>query len=94
MTGSKSIEDRKFFLAICYKIIFNSNWSKKRFLEGMQNKVVNSDKLIVVFQSARKNIINLNKKNKWITFVGKLNKSKGYDIFGKSIIRILNKYPD
>ena len=94
MTGSKSIEDRKLLLRICYKIIFNSNWSKKRFLEGMQNKFVNSDKLIVVFQSARKNIVNLNKKNKWITFVGKLNKSKGYDIFGKSIIRILNKYPD
>ena len=64
MTGSKSIEDRKLLLRICYKIIFNSNWSKKRFLEGMQNKFVNSDKLIVVFQSARKNSIDLNKKNK------------------------------
>ena len=35
MTGSKSINERKFLLDNCYKIIFNSNWSKKRFLEGM-----------------------------------------------------------
>ena len=94
MTGSKSIEDRKFLLKNCFKIIFNSNWSKKRFLEGMQNKFVNSDKLYVVFQSARKTNLNLSKKNKWITFVGKLNKAKGYDIFGKAIIKILNKHKD
>tara|TARA_B110000881_G_C18592123_1_gene528724 strand:+ start:71 stop:2197 length:2127 start_codon:yes stop_codon:yes gene_type:complete len=92
MTGSKSIEDRKFLLKNCFKIIFNSNWSKKRFLEGMLNKFVNSDKLFVVFQSANRVNINLAKKNNWITFVGKLNKSKGYDIFGKSITKILNKH--
>ena len=45
MDGSVSIEDRKFLLRTCYKIIFNSNWSKKRFLEGMEGKFVNSDKL-------------------------------------------------
>ena len=28
-----------------------------------------------------------------ITFVGKLNKAKGYDLFGNVIIKILNKYP-
>ena len=28
-----------------------------------------------------------------ITFVGKLNSAKGYDIFGEAIIKILNKYP-
>ena len=91
MTGSKSINDRKFLLKECYKIIFNSNWSKKRFLEGMQNKFVNSEKLIVVFQSAVKKKIDLKKKKNWITFVGKLNKAKGYDLFGNSIIKILNK---
>ncbi len=94
MTGSKSVSDRKFLLNNCYKIIFNSNWSKKRFLQGMHNKFVNSEKLIVVFQSANKTSLNLKKKKKWITFVGKLNRSKGYDIFGSAIIKILNKYPD
>ena len=31
MTGSKTINQRKFLLKNCYKIIFNSNWSKKIF---------------------------------------------------------------
>ena len=55
MIGSKSLSERKFLLNISFKIIFNSNWSKKRFLEGMKNDIINSDKLIVVHQSSKKN---------------------------------------
>ena len=95
MDGSQTITERKDLLKICYKIIFNSSWSKKRFLEGMENKFVNSDKLLIFHQSAKKGTSDLiNKKKKWITFVGKLNKAKGYDIFSSSIKRILNKYPE
>ena len=95
MDGSKTIEERKKLLKICYKIIFNSNWSKKRFLEGLENKFINSNKLAVFFQSAQKSNINIiNKKRNWITFVGKLNKAKGYDIFVQSIKKILKKYPN
>ena len=95
MDGSTTISDRKKLLKVCHKIIFNSNWSKKRFLEGLENKFVNSDKLVVFFQSAKKeNIKILKNKKKWITFVGKLNRAKGYDIFSKSIIKILNKHPE
>jgi len=95
MDGSKTIDERKKLLKICYKIIFNSNWSKKRFLEGLENKFINSDKLVVFFQSAKKNKISiLDKKKNWITFVGKLNRAKGYDVFAKTIDRILNKYPN
>ena len=54
MDGSKTIDDRKKLLKNCYKIIFNSNWSKKRFLEGLENKFVNSHKLVVFYQSAKK----------------------------------------
>ncbi len=94
MTGSKSLSERKYLVDICEKIIFNSLWSKKRFLENIKSGSVSSEKLIVIFQSASKNKINLNKKKKWITFVGKLNRSKGYDIFGAAVIKILNKYKD
>ena len=95
MEGSKTIQDRKFLLKRCYKIIFNSNWSKKRFLEGMENKFINSDKLSVFYQSAKKGSQNLlNHKKKWITFVGKLNKAKGYDVFCNSIKEVLDKNPD
>ena len=64
MTGSKSINERKFLLKNCYKIIFNSNWSKKRFLEGMHDKFVNSEKLLVIFQSAKKLSVDINNKKK------------------------------
>ena len=94
MDGSKTVDDRKKLLKNCYKIIFNSIWSKKRFLEGLENKFVNSNKLLVFYQSALKSHENIiAKKKKWITFVGKLNRAKGYDIFAKSITKILNKYP-
>ena len=95
MDGSQTIAERKKLLKICYKIIFNSSWSKKRFLEGLENKFVNSDKLLVFHQSAKKGSINLvNKKKKWITFVGKLNKAKGYDVFSSAIKKILNRHKE
>ena len=95
MDGSRTIKERKNLLKICYKIIFNSSWSKKRFLEGLENKFVNSDKLLIFHQSAEKGSSNLvSKKKKWITFVGKLNRAKGYDIFSSAIKKILKKYPD
>ncbi len=94
MSGSKSLDERKYLIKSCFKILFNSNWSKKRFLQGFENKQINSEKLIVVYQSAKKRIVNLKKKVNTVTFVGKLNRSKGYDIFGKSIIKILDKNLD
>ena len=94
MEGSKTINQRKKLLKSCYKIIFNSSWSKKRFLEGLESKFINSNKLLIFYQSASKGSLSLiKKKKKWITFVGKLNRAKGYDIFVKSIIKILNKNP-
>ena len=83
MSGSKTISERIFIMHSCYKIIFNSLWSKKRFLEGFKNEEVINDKLLVINQSAKKNKINLNKKKNIINFVGKLNRSKGYDLFGE-----------
>ncbi len=95
MEGSKTIEQRKRLLKICYKIIFNSSWSKKRFLEGLENKFINSNKLLIFYQSATKGSLSILKnKKKWITFVGKLNRAKGYDIFVKSISKILNRFPE
>ena len=48
----------------------------------------------IIYQSVNKPKINFKKKIKVISFIGKLNKAKGYDVFGNSIIKILNKYPD
>ena len=92
MTGSRSVNDRKKLLSNATKIIFNSHWSKKRFLEGVEGFTLNSEKINVIYQSASTVKVNLKKKEKWITFVGKLNRAKGYDLFGKAVIKILKKY--
>ncbi len=94
MNGSKSISDRMNLFNKVEKVIFNSEWSKKRFLENINKIYHKSKKLLVIYQSTNRVKVNLNKKEKLITFVGKLNRAKGYDIFGKAIIKILNKYPD
>ena len=94
MTGSRSIKDRKKLLNNATKIIFNSHWSRKRFLEGIEGFNINSEKMTVIYQSTNPIKVNLNKKKKWITFVGKLNKAKGYDIFGEAVVKILKKYKD
>ena len=49
-------------------------------------------KITVIYQSIGPTKVNLNKKKKWITFVGKLNHAKGYDLFGKAVLKILKKY--
>ena len=72
MDGSKTIHERKKLLKTCYKIIFNSAWSKKRFLEGLENKFVNSNKLLIFYQSAKKNIYQLLKKKKMDYFCWKI----------------------
>ncbi len=94
MNGSKKIMDRLNILSKVERIIFNSEWSKKRFLTGMNKIYFKSKKLLVIYQSTNKVKINLKKKDKLITFVGKLNRAKGYDIFGEAIVKILDKYPD
>jgi len=89
MNGSKKISERLFILKICEKIIFVSEWVKNRFFLDIDKKL--STKTEVIYPSVNSQTIS--KKNKIITFVGKLNHSKGYDVFSKSIIKILNEFP-
>ena len=94
MLGSKTLSEKIKLIDLCTNIIFNSFWSKNQFLMDLPSQYKKSQKLIVIHQSINKKKINLEKKQKLISFVGKLNSAKGYDIFGKAIIKILNKYPD
>jgi len=94
MAGSEKIGERLNLMEICEKIIFNSMWSKNRFIEGLDSFYSSSPKLEIINQSTNKPKIDFTKKNKVITFVGKLNSAKGYDLFGRAILRILKKHND
>ena len=94
MSGSISVKDRLYLLNNIDKILFNSKWSQKRFFIDIENDKLLKQKTSVCFQSTSREKINFTKKEKLISFVGKLNSAKGYDLFGKAIIKILNKYPE
>ena len=94
MNGSTNIKDRLFILKFCDRIIFNSEWTKKRFFLGLSKFFENSEKIEVIYQSTSRTYVNINKKEKIITFIGKLNRSKGYDLFGKAILKILDEFND
>ena len=94
MNGSKNIDDRIYLINNLDKIIFNSEWSKSQFIKNLPEMYTFSSKLEIIKQSIDKKNIILKNKKKIIVFVGKLNKAKGYDIFGNSIIPILNQFKD
>ena len=94
MNGSKSIQQRLFLIENLDQIIFNSEWTKKQFLFNLPKIYIKIKKLSVIYQSTTKTKIDLKKKQNIITFIGKLNKAKGYDVFGDASIKILNEFPD
>ena len=92
MKLSKSLKERIELFNKTKKIIFNSKWTLNKFRSGLPRKYY-TNKLEVINPSTTKKRINFKNKKKIIIFVGRLNRSKGYDIFGKSIINVLNKHP-
>ena len=93
MQGSFSKDERMHLYNKADRIIFNSNWTKSKFLQHLSIST-NDKKICIIPQSTSKAKIDFSKKKKIISFVGKLNTAKGYDIFGEAIIRLLNKYKD
>tara|TARA_B100000902_G_scaffold359748_1_gene375846 strand:+ start:15252 stop:17366 length:2115 start_codon:yes stop_codon:yes gene_type:complete len=94
MTGSITTKDRLFLLNNIDKILFNSKWSQKRFFVDIKNEKLLKQKTAICHQSTSKTKINFRNKNKIISFIGKLNSAKGYDLFGKAITKILDKHKD
>ena len=89
MKGSKSINDRNRLFNDVDKIIFVSRWVQERFFTGLDKSL--TSKTDIVYPSIHKEK-RIYKKDKKIVFVGKLNKSKGYDIYKEAIIKILNEF--
>ena len=90
MKGSKTIKERLYILENVEKIIFVSEWTQKRFFIDLDTKL--KTKTEIIYPSINKSL-KFFKKKKYITFVGKLNESKGYDLFEKAIIKILDDFP-
>ena len=89
MKGSKSLNERLKILEKVEKIIFVSEWVRERFFVDIDQKLQTKTEIVYPSINKQKKI----KKEKNIIFVGRLNYSKGYDIFKDAIIKILDKFP-
>ncbi len=91
MNGSKTINERLKLLDEIDKIIFVSKWVQNRFFNDLDKKLLNKTEVVYPSIHREKKI---HKKEKKITFVGKLNESKGYDIYKGAVTKILNEFKD
>ena len=88
--GSKTIKERLKIIENTDNVFFVSNWTKNKFFSDLPFKTKSN---VDILYPSIKRVKKFNpKKKKQIIFTGKLNSSKGYDIFGPAVIKILNKY--
>ena len=91
LRGSSTINERKFIVENTDHIYFVSNWVKKKFFEGLTyDHKNNCETLYPAIEPIKK----FPKKENLIVFSGKLNTSKGFDVYGEAVIDILNEFPD
>ena len=88
---SKTVKERLFIANNCDQIFFVSKWVMKNFFDGLPFNFRNNCEIL--YPAIRK-LKYFPKKEKIIIFTGKLNTSKGYDIFGNAILKILDKFKD
>ena len=91
MRGSNTVKDRIFIAENTDQIYFVSKWVKDKFFEGLPYNHKNNCEILY---PAIKPLAKFPNKENLIIFCGKLNSSKGYDIFGKAVIKILDKHKD
>ncbi len=89
MNGSKTIAQRLNIISSVEKIIFVSEWTQKRFFIDIDDKLKTKTEVVYPSVNPKKKI---SKKKNYITFIGKLNESKGYDLYAKSITKILDEF--
>jgi glycosyltransferase involved in cell wall biosynthesis len=88
LRGSKYVYQRKYLLRNLDKLIFVSEWTKRQFFKDLP--VLDSEKCLVIYPGSTI-VKKVPKKKNNIVFAGKLNQSKGYDIFINIILEILKK---
>jgi glycosyltransferase involved in cell wall biosynthesis len=95
LRGSKSVNEKLSILENCDKIVFVSSYVKERFYYNLKNFLpIKGDIIYPATSYYNHNFKKKLKKEKIIVFIGKLNASKGYNLFGAAAINILKKHKD
>lgn len=88
LRGSKYVYQRINLLENLDKLIFVSEWTKRQFFKDLPIK--DSEKCFIIYPGSTF-LKKIYKKKNNIVFAGKLNESKGYNIFINTILEILKK---
>ena len=88
LRGSKYVYQRIYLLKNVNKIIFVSEWTKRQFFKDLPIK--DSEKCSIIYPGSTF-LKKITKKKNNIVFAGKLNESKGYNIFSNVISEILKR---
>ena len=91
LRSSSSVKERTFIAENTDQIYFVSRWVKNKFFEDLPYTHRNNCEILY---PAIDPIKKFPKKEKVIIFTGKLNSSKGFDIYGKAVTKILDKFND
>jgi len=91
LSGSKSLKEREYIIRNCNYLVFISDWIKKKFFLGLNDKEFSNYK--VIYHSLKKSK-KIPLKKKIIFFCGKLNRAKGYDLFCEATKKFLKSNPD
>jgi glycosyltransferase involved in cell wall biosynthesis len=88
LRGSRYIYQRIYLLKNLDKLIFVSEWTKRQFFKDLPVK--DSEKCVIIYPGSTF-VKKIPKKKNNIVFAGKLNESKGYNLFKNIILEILKK---
>ena len=88
LLGSETRKEKEYIYKHCDKIFFLSNWIKEQFFKDL--KIASDTNFDVFYPGVQKiSVFPKNKKN-IILFSGKLNESKGYNIFIEAASRFIS----
>lgn len=88
LKGSIKLSDRKLLYENVDSLVFLSVWMKDQFFRDLK---ITDTKKINIFYPGIKTVKKFPAKKNIILFVGKLNHSKGYDIYNDAVSRFLKK---
>ena len=88
-TGSTTLSERKFLYEKVDKLVFLSVWMKDQFFKDL--KITDTNK-IIIFYPGISVLKKFPTKKNIVLFVGKLNYSKGYDIYINAVSKFIKTH--
>ena len=89
LKGSTKLSDRKLLYENVDSLVFLSVWMKDQFFRDLK---ITDTKKINIFYPGISTVKKFPAKKNIILFVGKLNRTKGYDIFNDAVSRFLKNH--